>query len=474
MFVGRRGRVSDAGGRPGRVRRLAQRWVLRLAEVVGVPPGRPRDGLTRIDEANPGSDRSWEALSVQLRDALEAWRKNPLARRIIGLTTSYVVGDGITLTSEYGPLKRYLAAWWNDPQNLLDLRLGPWCDELARAGELFVVLHFNPADGISYVRLVAAGAIDRIIWRPGDYEAELEYHETVGQGDPDYERGGRLWCSPLAPEVDEPLADGRYRPVMLHFAVNRPAGCTRGEGDLAPILPWLRQYAQWLEDRVRLNAAVRSFLWVVKVPKGEVETRSAELRRPPKSGTVVVIDRENEEWSAVAPTLHASDAAADGRAIRWMVAAGGPGTGLTDFGEAETSNLATATAMGEQRTRFLKARQAYFGYLLARVGLESYNRAVRLGRVRGKPAQLGDLRIGYTDVSMADNAVLAQGAASVATALRTIYEMGVNGSAFRRLALRLMLQFAGERPDDAALDRLIAGGEAADEGGSGSGERVVE
>ena len=141
-------------------------------------------------------DRSWDELSGQFSDVLEAWRKNPLARRVIGLTTSYVVGDGITMTSAYGPLKRYLAKWWSDPRNLLDLRLGPWSDELARAGELFIVLHFNRADGMSYVRTVPASVIDRITWAPGDYETETSYHEVVGLDDPDYDKGGRTWLSP--------------------------------------------------------------------------------------------------------------------------------------------------------------------------------------------------------------------------------------------------------------------------------------
>ena len=87
---------------------------------------------------------------------------------------------------------------------------------------------------------------------------------------------------------------------------------------------------------------MRAFLWIVKVPKANVITRQAELRTPPEAGSVQVIDRDNEEWQAVAPTLNARDALADGRAIRWMVAAGGPGLALTDFGESETANLASA------------------------------------------------------------------------------------------------------------------------------------
>ena len=434
--------------------------------------GQAGDGLTRVARGGGPLDRSWAELSGQFSDALETWRKNPLARRIIGLTSSYVVGDGITLTSAYGPLKRYLAQWWSDPKNLMDLRLTALSDELARAGELFIVLHFNRADGMSYVRTVPASLIDGIKWVPGDYEEETSYHEMVGLDDPDYAKGGRTWYAPAGIGVDEADASvggdverfdrQRYKPIMLHFAVNRPAGCVRGESDLASILPWLFRYALWLEDRVRLNAAVRAFLWIVKVAKTDIATRQAELRTPPEPGSVQVIDKASEEWEAVAPPLHAHDAQADGRAIRWMVAAGGPGLALTDFGESETANLASASVMADQRTRFLKTRQSYFGYMLARLGLESYNRAVRLGRVRGKLADLSDIRIGFSDVSTADNGIQATSAAGVANALNTLYAMGVNGNAFKRLALRLVLRFAGEQVGEQDLDRLL--GEGATDG----------
>jgi hypothetical protein len=116
--------------------------------------------------------------------------------------------------------------------------------------------------------------------------------------------------------------------------------------------------------------------------------------------------------------------------------------------------------MSDQRTRFLKARQAYFGYMLARLGLESYNRAVRLGRVRGKQAALKDILIGYADVSSADNQLLASSANTIASAIRTLYDMGISGTPLQRLALRLVLRFAGEQIGESDLDALL-GQEAA-------------
>ena len=442
-------------GLPARLlRRLALRALTWLATVTAVEVGRSDDGLVSLEGAGGRLDPSWGEFSTTLQDALEAWRHNPLARRLVGLTTAYVVGDGIKLTSKSRPLAKFLADFVSDAQNLLDLRQPVWCDTLGISGELFVSLHMNRADGMSYVRLLPAAVIDHIETRAGDYETELSYHETVPMDDPDYESGGRTWLSPWNPAADLILSDDSVPPVVLHFAVNRPAGCLRGEGDLAPVLPWLRRYKGWLEDRVRLNAAVRVFLWILKVPQRMVAAKREEYRHEPAPGSVIVAD-SNEDWQAVAPDLKAQDASADGRALRWMIVSGGLGTGLVDIGEAADANLATATSMAEQRAKFMRARQSYFGFVLAQTALTAYNRAVRLGKVRGPEKSLHDVIVGYPDISPSDNASLGAAAGSLASALATVQGAGYAGDAWRRLVLRLVLKFAGENVSDAELVKML-------------------
>jgi len=56
-------------------------------------------------------------------NALEAWRKNPIAWRIISITTDYMVGDAISITSPYRPLNQFIAEIWHHPRNRMDLRL---------------------------------------------------------------------------------------------------------------------------------------------------------------------------------------------------------------------------------------------------------------------------------------------------------------------------------------------------------------
>lgn len=450
-------------------RNVVQRFVGWLARVTAVEPGKPDDGVTApvvLYETAP-ADKRWSELQSELGDALEAWRKNPLARRIVGLITSYVVGDGIELRSSYGPFSKWLPRFLMHPENNVQMRQGDWCDELTRSGELFLIL-FPTVDGLHYVRALPASQIEYITWQPGDYEAELSYHQVPDSPGED----GQVWWSPRAPQASVRGADGGLPPVMLHFAVNRPVGATRGESDLAPILPWLRRYSGWLQDRVRLNAAVRAFLWIVKVPSHLIKEKEKQYRTPPEPGSVLFVDRESESWEAVTPDLKATDAKEDGRAIRSMIVAGGPGTGLVDIGEAETSNMATAKEMSEQRRRFLRRRQAYFGYVLMSLAVTAWNRAQSQGLVRGKPVSLADVVVDAPDVSVADNESLATAAAEITRSLAELKGMVGPSDALQRLTLRLFLKFAGETVEDADFDEIVAA-EATDLGSglNGLGER---
>ena len=251
--------------------------------------------------------------------------------------------------------------------------------------------------------------------------------------------------------------------MMLHYAVNRPVGALRGESDLAPILPWLRRYSRWLEDRVRLNAGVRAFLWVVKAP-ARLRTELAErYRQPPEPGSVIIAD-EQETWTAVAPNLNANDAANDGRAIRWMIVAGGPGTSLLDLGEGEDSNLATGQVMTEMRRRFLRRRQAYLAWLLTDLVLVAWRRYASGDRRGRKVVSAADITAVLPDISVEDNQKLAQAAMQLATGLSTVAQLVGSGPAYRKMALRWFVKFAGEQITEGEIAQMIHEGHEEHEG----------
>jgi len=209
----------------------------------------------QVSGAAGPQDKKWWELRDDIDDALKAWRTNPLAFRVIGLTTDYVVGRGVQVSSPVEYVEKLIREFWQHEQNQMEERSYTWCEELSRAGEIFVVMFTNPVDGMSYVRAVPAVKVDKIETDPEDFEKELRYHELRG----DDAIQGKWWNGWEVGKDDVTM------PVMLHYAVNRAVGCVRGQGDLLPILPWLRWYREWLEDRVRVNRYKNAFLWHVHI-----------------------------------------------------------------------------------------------------------------------------------------------------------------------------------------------------------------
>ena len=302
-------------------------------------------------------------------------------------------------------------------------------DELARAGDLFVLLFRNPQDGMSYIRFITKDRIIKIESAPNDWENELIYYEVQDFGEP------KPWYSPSHPTSSEQDA------IMLHYSVNRPIGALLGESDLATMLPWLQRYSRMLEDRVRLHWAVRAFLWIVTVPTNQVQAKAEQYRTPPESGSIIVKD-EAEKWEAVAPNLNASDAQHDLRAVRGMVDAG---SGYPPHwrGESSDANLATATAMQSPTERHLVRRQKYFLFMLQDILYHAYQRAAETGKARPiNETDYADLFvIAAPDVSRSDNQELSQAANQIAGALHTLSSLLPGRSAtYSRLALDLVVR----------------------------------
>lgn len=422
----------------------------RLAERLfgGYIEGRVEQAVREVDDrwwqqvGLRTEDRPWYEARGDLRDALEAWRTNPLARRIVSLTTDYVVGEGIRLRCGDERAQQFLDRFWHHPQNRMGMRLHWLCDELTRSGELFLLLSRNPADGMSYLRAIPALHVTQVQTAESDLERELWYRDDLvpgvapaeGDGAARMARlgDGRMWPSPLAaPDADQ---------VLLHYAVNRPVGCTRGEGDLVPILPWLRRYREWLEDRVRVNRYRNAFLWKVTVQgasESELRRRRAELMRPPPPGSVIVTN-EGEKWETVNPQVQAQEAESDGKALRLAIAAGA-GVPLHFLAEGESATRATAAEMGDPTFRHYRQRQMFFCHMLEDLALTVLQRAALVGK---GPLPSEAIVAEAGDITREDNLRMAQAAREIAEALAVMTE---HGWVDEETAQRWVCRFAGEQ-----------------------------
>ena len=160
-----------------------------------------------------------------MENCLEAWRFNPLARRIIELTTQYVIGGGMTVSADEASAEAFLQQFWRHPLNKMDLKLPELSDELARTGNLFLMLS-GDLSGMSFARVVPSTDVLSIHSRANDVEQELSYTLRGARGEEDY----------VVPawRADRPAMQ-QNAVCILHYAVNRPAGAQWGEPDLAPV-----------------------------------------------------------------------------------------------------------------------------------------------------------------------------------------------------------------------------------------------
>jgi hypothetical protein len=362
-----------------------------------------------------------------------------------------VVGGGLQIGSKHKGTNAFLQEWWEHPLNQLGTRTFEWCDEMIRSGEVFIAISTNAA-GMSFCRAIPAIAIDQVITADNDLQQEIEYVEkdSYKLAGPSSEREkatytGRHWPAYTAEDDQDP--QGGFQTVMLHYAINRPAGAIRGESDLAPMLKWLTRYTSWLEDRVRLNRFRQAFLYIVKArfaSETDRMARQAALNgNPPNPGAILVTD-ESEEWSILNPQLEAADANLDGLAIKKMIATGA-GIPLHFMAEPEGTNKTTAESAGGPTFRHFEQRQEFFTWLVkdvARVVVK------RRALVDGKVKAAAPIDVRGADLSSRDSIALAQASAEIITAFTGLYDKGlIDGSELVRLAYR----FAGETVDIQAL-----------------------
>lgn len=392
---------------------------------------------------------------AQYRDALEAWRANPYAKRVIDIITDYTVGDGITPFAP-GEIGRFVDGFWNHPQNRLDLRLPDLMDELSRSGDLFLALFRNPADGMSYVRAVPKSEVVEVVTAGNDWEQEVAYivrGESQQDTPPEFAArlaempwGGRVFLAPGHPEA---AAAGA---VMVHYAINRPVGALLGESELASILPALRWYNRMLEDRVRLNWAARAFLWFVTVPTGRVNAKAEQYAAPPDPGSIVVHD-EGERWDMVAPNLRGLDAQHDLRALRQAISAGS-GQPPHWHGDGGDLNRAVAGAMQDPALRRLRRRQRHLQHVVVDLCHVAYSRAYEAGLARRRPDR-SEIHVDLPDISREDNESLALAAERLTAAFAGM--LGALPGWSPTLAgqmLPLIFKFAGE-PLSPGLTNMI-------------------
>jgi hypothetical protein len=176
-------------------------------------------GTRRYDESD--RDRVNYTREDILDQCLDAWRDSPLGRRIVELTSQYAIGGGFDLQCKHEETKAFIDQFWNHRLNRVDPRLVELCDELTRTGNLFLLISTDPS-GMSFIRAIPASDIDSITPSENDIEQPVSF---TTKADDQLQAYTYQAFNHLTDAQDQ---NGSFAPVMLHYAVNRPAGAQWG------------------------------------------------------------------------------------------------------------------------------------------------------------------------------------------------------------------------------------------------------
>jgi hypothetical protein len=362
-----------------------------------------------------------------LNQAITAWRANPIARRIIEITTEFVMGDGWSFQSPKN-CEKFLHKFWFHPLNNLDEQLPEWADEAWRTGDLFLLVSVD-GGGQVYVRALPSESIGVIETRENDYRQEILYKRDATDENP--------WPA-YDPSQDQNV-------FVIHFPLNRAVGASFGESDLASVLYWIGLYRQWLEDRSRLNYFRQMFSFLLQRPFASQAEKDSYMRSflaklPKQSGGVLGID-DNETLTVINPELASSEANEDGLALKRMIACG-VGLPMHYLAEPESSTRTTAESAGTPTFKRFNRRQYYLESVVQT--LLQVVVAIRRKTYSNLPLR-PEITIVTPDITERDNANLAIAVQRIVTAFAPLYNAKlIEPEEF----VRLVYRFAAETMPD--------------------------
>ena len=296
------------------------------------PLGRPS-----LDNRYPSEWAHEERITV-LKRAHLVWERDPLAKGAIKLIRSFVVGTGQSLSYRSKESQEAIEPFINDPILKFDQFEKQIFDQLLVDGEIVLIMELQGEAGKvgNKLRLkpIKPWYLEDIITQEDDIQLIKSYlirEEKRG--------GSRTSSIPSAGDLKEVSAED-----VLHVTINNLAYELRGRSDLFSILPWLRAYRDWLENRARINRykGIIYHLTLKNATPDAVRQKQGQFNKPVRPASIYVSSSQ-EELKDIGGNVESGEVAEDGRQIRLMNAVG---LNLPEYmlSEGQSANLATASA----------------------------------------------------------------------------------------------------------------------------------
>jgi hypothetical protein len=410
---------------------------------------------------NPQRDLAPLRQDRQIEIANYLYRQNPLAKWLLEITRDFILAEGITVQSEDAAAQEVLTAFWDDPINLLDMKLEQKVLELGLYGEQLWPVFVNEATGLVRLANVDPARIRAVEHDPDNAEVPIGI-TLKGRAD----RGGKR-LRVLYPAPDEQLFATAARRTRAEtytdgdcfwFTLNKVSTATRGISDLFAVGDWVDGYEQFLFNTLDRTGFLNAFCWDITLTgftQEQVELWASKFQ-PPKPGSFFA-HNEQVQMQAVTPNLQGADVSEHARLFRNQIL-GGRGIPSFWFGGGEDANLATAQAMGMPTFKQLQRRQRYVRYMvefLARYQLQQAQARGILGRGALPPVKIVLPQLQSEDLSRIGPALQQLTAACTIAVDRGWIKPEVAQQIFAAVATRLGIEVPLSKPGELEAERPV-------------------
>ncbi len=280
--------------------------------------------------------------------SVDLYRSNPLANRIVKIYTTYMAGNGFSISCDNPEVQLICDEFWEAERNQMPIKHRRFARDYMLYGE---APHPVATDdtGNTTIGYIDPRRIDHVEVNPLNTLLLERVVLTRGSGD-------EVKLEVVKRETD-PFEDdaGLYAGDIFLWLHDRIGASTRGTPFLLPIIDWLDAYDQTLWELLERVKATRAFFWDVMVEGGKDEIAEAQKlwgTTAPRSGSVR-FHTSAMEVSAAQPNIGAEE---DVGAARYLLRHIAVGAGLQPhwLGDPEDANRSTAQEMDKPVVRSLE------------------------------------------------------------------------------------------------------------------------
>lgn len=318
-----------------------------------------------------------------LAKAFEAWNHNPIAHRIVKLTTDFVLGRGVTFKARDPLVQTRFMLWWK--ANEMDSRLEYWSDMISRDGELMIRKFKNPATREMFLRWVDPSTIWEIVTDLEDTERVFYYHQQ-------YPTAYQVLYGSGPDKKFDPTNFGSSKYVinqipaeeMIHVRINCSPNEKRGRSDLFSILGWLKRYKDFQTGKV-LRAIIQStFAWKNKLKGDSTDVEafiSAFGTEQPEFGSVYV-ENESSDLTPMTADVGAAGAENDCPGVVNAICSGSGISKEQLLLSDGSGTRATAVVASEPGVKKFQSRQQLMGRVLTLIADEWFKNEIANGTIK--------------------------------------------------------------------------------------------